>query len=761
MSVEVPISVILSTLDTPRPGNLQYILKTLYSNSSLITQLSKSELSHLISRVNNLIQSKDEYKRWYGLHLVQVLAFNPVILTTGGAAILVSLIKLVNDRSYDNVLLFQNACLAISQIVKNIRGKPSLTREVLTPNLSNIIAALIDNFERDVATVLQVATDLLLRNTTTFKPFINKFEVKLTALLNNANFATFDDKLQAAVCKAYAYLNLTKSSNQASSAAATNSNVQALPDDQWRLRIFQIVEELKEVVQLYENLIDLSADANINKQLLSLGKLENSKKIFGKLSVDVNDSSTILQISQRVGVLTRLLAAFLTSATPFALRAPLGLAIKVATLLISISTSYIPVKREFGRESGLGKVIQLDVAHSQAHGVVLLRALVETYKFNVLSSSHLIFSSLEVIIPVTKSGKVFKIDDARCLNLESELLQVIGAVSELLQLNGHISDFEVIYKLIDASLLLLKKRTPLDELIDKQQQSAAPQGQGQGQGKKNKNKRNKDATPMSDILSHSALFELSPSKSTVKTVSSFFAIVIRKLNKINISYRIKLIKYIVSVSLKQYLACGKISHMNVKLLEDLVLYPNDFENFNNLAIVKNLLPNNQVLSLLTNPRFPVLDSKVKQRLESQYADLEEEEEQQEDEDEELAETAVEQLPHTSNTTLAEEIDRRTTSTTASNSANTPMVEVFKSNSELKKIQEQQSLTFAKEEPSTASKRQFQDSEMVEDSIPVAAANKKAKLEQQTAPTTATADQSDDEGSDFEMPVIDIDSDDEE
>ncbi|KAH3674381.1 hypothetical protein WICMUC_003346 [Wickerhamomyces mucosus] len=754
---ELSISIILDILNQPNPNNLKIILKTFHSSSNLLNRLNKSELNHLISKINQLLTSSNEFNVWYGLHLVQIISFNPIILSNSGNLFLINTIKLINHKSQ---LILKNTCLTISNIIQNIRGKPSLTREILTPNLSNLIALLIENLNRDIESILPILIDLQLKNITTFKPFLNKLELKLLNFLQNDQFdEIFTSNLQKLICKSYAYLYLNNTGNNNRS-----TNIQSLPDDQWRLKIFHIIDEIKDVLMIYNNLIELNQDSNLMDQLNSINNIvdKNSyKKIFDSIKIDLNSSYlTILQISKRLGILLKILENFIISSTPFALRIPLGLIIKLLTIIISISNRYIPIKREFNSNSELIKIISIDLNKSQIHSIKLIKNLIICYKFNILSSINLIWSSLEIFIPlkIVKNGdkNLFKIDQDACLTLEIELLTLLETSCEMLKLNSNLKDYEVINKLIDVSIILLSKRSSLDELIGKQQQSS-------GNNKQRKNKRkNKDSTPLSDILSHSELFEINPSKRTISTILKFFTIILSNLNKLSIDYRIKIIRYIISTSLKQYLNNGIISSNNIKFLENLIIYPNDLENYINLSIVKNILPNNEILSLLTNPRFPILDIKYRQKLN----DTVNEEEDEEEEEKEVIEQEdnIQDLKPT----LLDEINKRQ----ELNVQESNKIDItFKSDEELKQINNSNNksniLIFDQDKTSInieEDKRSLDDEEITP--------SKRLKIDDDSneIPITIKSsitqelknnDQDEEDGSDFEIPDIDIGSDDDD
>jgi pre-rRNA-processing protein RIX1 len=715
--------MILEILDQQRPQHIKHVLKSLYSSPETITTAAKSELNHLVSKTTNLLNSRDDYKRWFGCHIVQVLGMNPLVLTNGGSNFITALLKLINDQSIVSVN-FQNACRALDTIMSGIRGKPVLTREILTPNLPHILCALLDNLERDFKIVLPILTTLLTKNTTTFKPFLKKFEAKLIKLLVE-NFCEMDSELQALVCKSYAYLHLIKP-NQ------TTMGAQPLPDDQWRLKILQLLDELRSVVLIYDNMIDLKSERDSMDLIKQLPEMEKKEYIFPFLSIDLSDALSIVTISERIEVLVRLVIAFITSSTPFPIRVPLGLIIQCCNLLMGLSLNYIQLKPELKRSTSLKRVIQTDLSKTQALGCLLLHEVAKTYKKLILPHLQHVLSSLEVMIPM-ELKKLNKVDKKQCLNQESEMLGVISSATEILKLFQGLTQLELINKLVDVSLTLLEKRTPLEGVLEKQPiANNAPTGQ-----KKNK-KKNKDSTPMSDLLSHSELFEVNPPKSTIHTILPFFEIVLKKVTNLVPTFRIKLLKYIISTSVKEHVINGSVGEPFKRILEIVVLYPNDGETYSILPIAKRLLPNNEKLSLLTNPRFPVLD--VKYRPKTFVED------EEEDEGEEMDVDVKEFFgKETGKDSFVEELKKVEI-------RETPAVSVFKSDEEMKTL----SFPESKPKPIETAEKEDKTRPLEEnDDTP----SKRIKIQESgEEPVNVPVEVDDEDDSDFEIPEIDVDSD---
>lgn len=727
VSSAIPLPVVLEILDLPKPSNIQHVLKSLYLAPETISTASKADLNHFVSKVNNLLVARDDYKRWYSSHIVQIVGANPVVLTVAGANFITSLLKLINDSNTVTVN-FQNAVLALDTIIREIRGKPVLTREILTPNLPNIISALLDHLERDFVVVLPILSKLLIKNTTTFKPFLKRFETKLLTILVN-HFNEIDSGLQALVCKCYAYLHLIKPNV----SQTTQGSNQPLPDDQWRLKMLQLMDELRSVVLIYDNMIDLKSERESMDLIKQLPDLEKKEYIFPFLQVDLSQPITLISISDRINVLVKLLTAFITSTTPFPIRVPLGMLVQLCNLLMGISPNYIPLKGDLKRDPALKKIVLNDMIKTQNHGCCLVLSIVKQYKKLVLPHLNSILSSLEVIVPVVneKGKKAIKIDRECALNAESEMLNVIHTTTEMLKLFEGLTELELINKLVDVSTLLLEKRTPLDSLLDKQ--PIPTNVANNSQSVKNRKKKNKDSTPMSDLLSHAELFEMNAPKCTVNTINNFYHVLIKKLPNLAATYRIKIVKYAISTGVKQQSLNGSVSEDLTRLLESLVLYPSNGDVYSVLPIVKKLLPNNEKLSLLTNPRFPILDVKYKKRSMEELIEEDDDEEDQIMEDEvveAVKDNFVEELK------ISQEVTAE------------PTASVFKTTEEMKTLSfpEAATATITVETVETEQKtRSLEDA----DDTP----SKRVKVAEQITEIEAKDDDYDD--SDFEIPEIEL------
>ena len=193
------------------------ILTTLRSPVYIDEQLLKSELSFLVTKILKLIRSSNDFDLWKGCHTsVVVCAYNPLILSTHGGQLLAAIYSRLEQKTgfYSSVVssshgkqLFDTLVSSMAVIIDLVKSKPTLSREALVPKLKAIIPTLITLSQYEPELVLPVLKKILKRNTTTFKPFVNKFRTVLTNLIKS-DYASLGSKTQISV--SYTHLDVYK-----------------------------------------------------------------------------------------------------------------------------------------------------------------------------------------------------------------------------------------------------------------------------------------------------------------------------------------------------------------------------------------------------------------------------------------------------------------------------------------------------------------------------------------------------------------------
>ncbi|GME84686.1 unnamed protein product [Ambrosiozyma monospora] len=321
----ITLESIIPFLDGENIFNVDFTsLLSILSKESVIQNASKNELNHLCSRVNNYLKSNNTNYRWLGSKLFIVLNLHPEILMSSHTINFINaLIKIIESKCfirdlsrppYQEVVTLRSAVYALDFIIEKIKGKPALTREVLTPKLPQIITVLLDLVPLIPEKVIPLLHKLLINNSTTFRPFGTKFEKQLLNLLHDdQNFEKFDAELMSCILKSLVLLSF--------SLTRTNAN------EVWRQKVVQLILEIKSVVTIYSHFLNTEDDQDLTSYLEMLPKLpenpDDLKTIFKPLSIDVNDTPfDFLKINRRIRVLTSLLAEYIQTSTTLTVKKP-------------------------------------------------------------------------------------------------------------------------------------------------------------------------------------------------------------------------------------------------------------------------------------------------------------------------------------------------------------------------------------------------------------------------------------------------------
>ena len=94
------------------------------------------------------------------------------------------------DKSQQSVLYFKELMCTIPNLINLLRDKAILRREVLTPNLTPTMKILINKIpevdnDETVEIFIDFLQDLLVSNTSVFKPYVNKYYNFLSGKLSN------------------------------------------------------------------------------------------------------------------------------------------------------------------------------------------------------------------------------------------------------------------------------------------------------------------------------------------------------------------------------------------------------------------------------------------------------------------------------------------------------------------------------------------------------------------------------------------------
>ncbi|TID30445.1 hypothetical protein CANINC_000956 [Pichia inconspicua] len=607
------------------------LLLQLIANPSVINYASTVDQQTLFIRIITLLKSNHSITRWRGTKLLTVALLHPVLLlsaNTGNA--IVALVKILETKCFINntenptereIITLKSTVECIGFILDQIRGKPTLTREVLTPKLPHIIGALVEVTDLIPRYTLPVLNSLLTLNTTTFRPFGTKFENVLKNILNNGeNLEKVDDDLRISLMRSLALVSFILSREK--------------QGEKWRENVNDLILELKSVISIYEALVELTNDDEYKSKLHSLPNLPQDLNkmnlVFGTLNIDINNSATeIFKVSQRIHAIVDLLVAYIEINPPTAVSIPLGHYVILGEILASFNTSFTPIKSDI-RDQNTRKMIEQSLVEAKHAGVKILKSLIKRFGGNLFPYVYEILAILDASIPVTTVNGKIKVDKELVYQNEAIILNVLDTAALYLSILERFNDMTVLGRLVESAIILKDTREPN---FAKNTTETLTADTNVNKQKKKGGKGNKNVVSISDILSHKELFLSFPSQNTLVTIRSFFNTLITKCElspgKLNIIVKFVIIDAIANMSLIQDKQQSGENEQIVELLENMLLFPGKAPtSITCIPLIANLIgKNSKIYSLLVNPRFPLLQTK--QNFE-QYDDEEEESEDEEE-----------------------------------------------------------------------------------------------------------------------------------
>ncbi|CEP60977.1 Rix1p LALA0_S02e03994g [Lachancea lanzarotensis] len=607
MSVEpLPLSKIAKTLEASSGYEFQVVLKTISSTKYVDDRLLKADLAVLVAKILKLLRSSDDYLVWKGCKLSDVLcAYNAVVLCSQAGHLLTALFNKLEQKAgfYRTTISSPQGKTVLFSLVKSvdimldlIRGKPALTREVLTPRLPAIVTILVNMSQFEPELCGPVLKKILAKNTTTFRPHINKYSnVIVTLIVKDYNH--FNKHTKKLILENYALLHLIKQNPTVKDDSMRHHK--AHQDEQWRQGIMHVLYSFKPVISLCGEILDFSADEDMQSLLKRLPSTSGELQDFlPPVKVDLNKPNTLWAIAERIELLCGLLVAFLSQHTPFRIRAPLGGIAAVAEAILSLTTNYLPLQRLLRRDAELTATIYDLLPTIQASGIALLGSMSRTYGKFLLPYTPSILGSLEYFIP-TKQGTA-AIDFDKVETLKSEFFDLFTIVDSLLDHTGHLfSETTLFTKLIDIALHLTKDLVPLKHLYQQQNPAAKTVHQ------KTKKVGKQNTGSMSDVYSHPQAFADKCSVRNLESLNRFLLIIVVNL-KLQSAQQINICKYAVTAALKAQRELGRLPLSFVHLLQALVMHPG-YEKVSILPMAVTLLKSqgDDVFDVFCNPRLPV------------------------------------------------------------------------------------------------------------------------------------------------------------
>lgn len=582
----LPLSAIVKELE--QPDSIIPIAKSLHFSIKQLHLESKLDLNHLVSRTINLIQSHLAYNKWCGVTVLQILIDNYEILSTNGLKFINSLIKVLETTNANtNLKLFNAVIECLNKLCDQIRGKPTLTREILTPKLSPIIQLYMNNIELNPCLIIKSLTKIMSHHPTTFRPFGNKLNSKLIEFIRS-DFVNYPTALKHEICKCFAQLPIIEKSE---------------PEAVWNHKLTSIINEIIDLLNIFKDLVDINQDEELIKSLSNPAfRMNNDNdRLLEYLQIDLSSPETLLHLSNNLEVLLLLLIGFIVTDTKFCVRLPIGKFVSLVGIIFGFNTNYLPIKRDI-RDEATKALINTVLVQVQDFTLNVIDSLVTTYQNPVIMYLNDVLSILETSIPMNK--KV--IDSQAVLKHESFMIHLLNTISKLLGLVLLYQEPQQVVRFVDMALILVEPRTDGNQLYDNGTKPNSAHN-----GVKKSKKKNHQTVPMADLLSHSHLFDNLISPLAATSVRSFVNSVITRM-ELPLAQYYKIMRYIIIEAVQSV----SLSHNNLipselkDLLINAVVYPG-FEKVSVLPIVSSILGSDPLLSIFNNPRFPPLPVLIK------------------------------------------------------------------------------------------------------------------------------------------------------
>lgn len=565
----LPLPLVLSELQEPK--SVVPVLSSLRSTSALWKDISNPDRKHIVARSLNLTRSQSQFKRWFGVNVVHVLADNYEIISSDGLLFIAQLLKLLEQcNESTKAIYFKSIVECIDHVCDCIRGKPTLTRELLTPNLPSIIGLYLEKFEVMPAYLAGRLTPYIRAHPTTFRPFGNKLRAKIMENVLSPEFSNYSEASKECFCTCLATLCAIEKVD---------------PEERWSLDLNSLIAELSSTLKVYGEFLDIDQDGDLLKLLLKLPSSQDSE--FPSLSIDINELASFFTLPDRIDTLLHLIHGYLTAPTTFVTKIPLGIIVQVVEAILSINVNFLPFKREI-RDDAVKNIIRSTLQCVHISAIHFLASLPNIFRGSLVPYMRSLFGLLETLIPMKKKS----LDQEKLIANEQVICAVLEAVSSIISLVSYYQDSISLAKFVDASMVLVQLR------------AGSTKTEVKSNGNKKNKKKKQNSVPLADVLSHQYLFDTAIVESTITTVQKFVDSVITRIdtppmqsNKIN--------KYLLveAVRASRSVSEGTVPKHLRQLLVNAVLHPG-LETTSILPIVCNILKDEPLLSVFRNPRFP-------------------------------------------------------------------------------------------------------------------------------------------------------------
>ncbi|XBW37034.1 hypothetical protein QEN19_002614 [Hanseniaspora menglaensis] len=595
----VPLSLIAKNLEQCSVNELEFFLYNLRSNNYITQDVTLNDYTVLVNKLIKMLNGQSVFDSWKALQVTNVLfAYNPVVLCSFSKTMIKELGNKLEfmfkknrlNSSSTSVEFFKSLIFSINNLVKLLREKPILKREVLTPNLAPIIKILTNKLPEvfDVK-LLEIFVDflkeLLVNNTSVFKPYVTKYHSYLQSKLADETYLQSKFIENFVLCHLI-NLNYQTSSEKNSGNNADNKHIKSnLSQDQWNNMIHSIFVEIKKVLSLYEDILDIDEyTKSIIKQLPS-EETENESvfDFLPLLKLDLNEANTLFQINARITLFVEILNKFITLPTTFQIKLNSQSIIDVCNILVSLQN--FKLMKGLRKDTNVISCLSLNlISLAYDSGLSLFGSLLSLKNgVHMLPFSKKLLIILQnFLVPLynnASKNKTFNLN--KVMTQKLNLIKLFSFLSDLCLSNSGLlisklqkEDLEIWNEFLNLAITLLKEDQSLYYKL--QSYTNTINDIKNGSGSKKKSNLLKKTDTISDIY----------------TVPNAFCSsnVLQPLSDVLFKFLIESIKYIrITTSVRSLIEKQAIVDSNQDLMKWLVINPSlESSNQSILPIVASL-----------------------------------------------------------------------------------------------------------------------------------------------------------------------------
>lgn len=522
----IPLSLITKQVESATLNEFEFFLYNLRSTNYISHDTSINEYSVFVNKIIKMLKSDVIFNSWKALQLVNVLfTYNPIVLCSFSKSMINELAEKIEfmfkktrlNKSQQSILFFKELMFTVKNLINLLRDKSILRREVLTPNLAPIIKILINKLpEIDNDDIIEIfidfLQDLLVNNTSVFKPYVNKYYNFLSGRLSNEGL------IQDKIIQNFVYCHLINLNYDTSVEKNNGNNADMkhlktnLGQVQWNETINAIFYEMKKIIVLYQDILNI--DEYTNKIINGLPEIspeaENIFKFLPLLNLDFNQANSLFEINGRFKLLVKLLENFITVNTPFQIKFDSSVMINISKVVLNLQN--FKLLKGLRKDTNVISCLSLNlVSLSYDVGLRLLEILL-TMRDGVylMPFSKQIMSMLyNLLIPVfnqnksnNKNTNTFSLNKVMAqklhfVKLYRFLINLSKSNEGMFISNLNSEDFETWNSFMNLAIILLKDDESL--YFKLQNYTNSVDQQNNAGGKKKKNNLMKKTDTISDI----------------------------------------------------------------------------------------------------------------------------------------------------------------------------------------------------------------------------------------------------------------------